>query len=165
MWNWTRHTRRPILAALLAAGVFLAAGSAHAANLNCVQFVQRSSSVELHGDAWQWWEAAEGQYGRGRHPRPGAVMVFSKTGHLHYGHVAVVRAQRNSRTILVDHANWSPLHGRRGQIEKAVVVVDVSPGNDWSQVRVWYQPAADIGNTVYPIRGFVYPAGVQHHTR
>ena len=146
------------------AGLVPVAGTAQAEGVNCVQFVQRASAIDLHGDAWQWWEAAEGQYGRGRRPHPGAVMVFSKTGHLRYGHVAMVRSLRNSRSILVDHANWSPVRGRRGQVEKAVLVVDVSPNNDWSQVRVWYHPTADIGNTVYPVRGFVYPT-VQHHLR
>lgn len=165
MTTRTAHKRNALLAALLFAGLFCTAGNAWAESLNCVQFVQRSSSVSLHGDAWQWWEHAAGEYGRGQRPRPGAVMVFSKTGLLRHGHVAVVRSVRDQRTILVDHANWSPIHGHRGQVEQAVMVVDVSDANDWSRVRVWYHPTAEIGQTVYPIRGFVYPATPRHHGR
>ena len=144
MRNCLPHLRQLFCATMVA--VF-ACGAApgYAETLNCVQFVQRSSSVELHGDAWQWWEAAQGQYGRGRRPQAGAVMVFSKTGILPHGHVAVVRAVRNTRTILIDHANWSPIRGLRGQVEHAVKAIDVSPGNDWSRVRVWFAPVGDIG--------------------
>lgn len=159
------HTRRPLFGALVAASLMMAAGSAHALSLNCVQFVQQSSAVNLHGDAWQWWDAANGQYGRGAKPRPGAVMVFSKTKILPHGHVAVVHSVPNSRTILINHANWSPFNGHRGQVETAVKVVDVSKANDWSRVRVWYHPTADIGQTVYVVKGFVYPAAPHHHSR
>jgi len=34
--------------------------------------------------------------------------------------------------------------------------VDVSPRGDWSQVKVWYDPIRDLGNTVYPTYGFIY---------
>ncbi len=157
--------RQTFLAVMVVTGILCAAGPAFAEHMNCVQFVQRASHVALHGDAWRWWQAAEGRYGRGQNPRPGAVMVFSRTGSMPRGHVAVVRAVRDSRTILVDHANWSPIRGRRGQVEHAAAVIDVSAANDWSQVRVWYQPAADIGQTVYPVHGFVYPAAPRHHAR
>ncbi len=157
--------RRGLLAVVVAAGTLCATSPAFAERINCVQFVHRASHLSLHGDAWQWWHAAKGQYGRGQSPRPGAVMVFSRTRHLPRGHVAIVRAVRSSRVILVDHANWSPIHGRRGQVELAAAVVDVSPYNDWSQVRVWYQPSSDIGQTVYPVHGFVYPAVPHHHGR
>lgn len=161
--------RRPLMAAILAAGLcsggMLTPGAAaHAAErLNCVQYVKRISPVALSGDAYKWWDNAEGLYGRGRHPQPGAVMVFAKTHHLPYGHVAVVRSVRDKRTVLVDHANWSVIHGHRGQVERSVAVVDVSPHNDWSQVKVWYHPTADIGQTPYAVRGFVYPRQEPHH--
>ena len=51
----------------------------------------------------------------------------------------------DARTIKVTHANWSPINGSRGQVEEDVEVVDVSEANDWSEVRVWYAPLADIG--------------------
>lgn len=135
-------------------------------HFNCVQYVQLTTKVGLHGNAWEWWENAEGMFPRGEMPKPGAIMVFSKTGNLPYGHVAVVRQVQNNRTILIDHANWSPVRGRRGQVEKGVRVIDVSAANDWSEVRVWYGPTKDIGSTVYPLNGFIYThRDVQHHLR
>ena len=141
------------------------APTAQAGSLNCVQFVERNTAFALHGDAWRWCENAAGQYGRGNRPRPGAVMVFSRSARLPFGHVAKVRSVQNNRTILVDHANWSPIDGRRGQVETAVAVLDVSPKNDWSAVRVWYRPSADFGQKSFPVRGFVYPVPTHQHRR
>jgi surface antigen len=163
MQKLTPHLRHAFSAALVAASLICAAGTAHAESLNCVQFVQQATALGLHGDAYQWWDAANGQYGRGQQPKSGAVIVFSKTGILPHGHVAVVRNQRDKRTIVVDHANWSPINGHRGQVEKAVRIIDVSKHNDWSRVRVWYEPTAEIGQTVYAVKGFVYPVRPQHH--
>jgi hypothetical protein len=64
----------------------------------------------------------------------------------------------DSRTVLLRHANWSPIDGRRGQIEDDVEAVDVSPDNDWSQVRVWYAPIQNLGTTAWPVAGFIYPS-------
>jgi len=72
------------------------------------------------------------------------------------GHVAVVSEVVSERVIKVTHANWSPINGRRGQIERDVEVRDVSPANDWSKVRVWYAPVADLGTGAYPTNGFIY---------
>lgn len=138
-------------------GLLVLAPSARTAPVNCVQFVERTTDMAIRGNAWQWWESAADLYTRGRQPSPNAVMVFAKSGHLRSGHLAVVTGQIDRRTVLVDHANWSPVGGRRGRVEHAVKIVDVSPANDWSQVRVWYGPASDIGQTVYAINGFVYP--------
>jgi len=132
---------------------------ARAELLNCVQFVKRISPVALHGDAYEWWDAADGHYGRGKQPLAGSVMVFAKSHQLPHGHVAVVQEQLDSRTLLIDHANWSRFAGHRGKVERAVRVIDVSSQNDWSTVRVWYHSLADVGQTVYALRGFVYPAG------
>jgi len=149
---------RRLLIATFTAGLLLGAPAlARAELLNCVQFVKRVSPVALHGNAYEWWDAADGRYGRGNQPAPGSVMVFAKSHHLPYGHVAVVQKQLDKRTILIDHANWSRFAGRRGHVERAVRVVDVSAHNDWSQVRVWYHSLADVGQTVYSLRGFVYP--------
>ena len=63
---------------------------------------------------------------------------------------------QSDRTVLLDHANWSPIGGRRGQIERGVKAVDVSPANDWSQVRVWYDPIGGLGTTAWPVAGFIY---------
>jgi hypothetical protein len=56
----------------------------------------------------------------------------------------------------VDHANWAS-GAAKGRIATAQRVVDVSPRNDWSQVRVWYPRVNDFGATTYPARGFVHP--------
>ncbi|MGI9169571.1 MAG: CHAP domain-containing protein, partial [Caulobacteraceae bacterium] len=60
------------------------------------------------------------------------------------------------RIIQITHANWSIIGGERGQVEKNVNVIDVSPAGDWSQVKVWYDPSRDLGATVYPTYGFIY---------
>ena len=43
------------------------------------------------------------------------------------------------------------------RVEHDQPVVDVSPCNDWTQVRVWYEPAHALGRTVYPTYGFILP--------
>ena len=69
------------------------------------------------------------------------------------GHVAVVSEILTDRVIRITHANWG---GSRGKVEENVTVVDVSPANDWSQVKVWYNPINGLGTTVYPTYGFIY---------
>ena len=73
------------------------------------------------------------------------------------GHVAAVSRVIDARTVLLRHANWSPINGRRGQIEDGVRAIDVSPDNDWSEVRVWFAPLQALGTTRWPINGFIYP--------
>jgi surface antigen len=75
---------------------------------------------------------------------------------MNLGHVAFVSQVLTDRVIQVTHANWSVMNGARGQIEKDVTVVDVSPEGDWSEVKVWYDPIRDLGTTVYPTHGFIY---------
>jgi surface antigen len=137
--------------------MFSTAGSANAENyLQCVPFARMMSGIELFGDAWTWWEKAAGKYAQGFTPKSGAVLVFKPNGVMTKGHVAVVSHVLTDRVIQVSHANWSIIEGARGQIEKDVTVVDVSPAGDWSQVKVWYDPIRDLGNTVYPTYGFIY---------
>lgn len=124
--------------------------------LQCVPYARERSGVQIYGDAHTWWEQAAGRYKRGQRPRPGAVMTFRPTGTMTLGHVAAVARVIDSRTVLLDHANWSPIDGRRGQIERGVKAIDVSPANDWSQVRVWYAPLRDLGTTAWPVAGFIY---------
>jgi surface antigen len=132
--------------------------SAQAQSLQCVTFAREHSSISLRGDAWTWWSGAAGQYERGQTPRRGAVVVFKKHGSMQHGHVAVVASVINSRKVLVDHANWAPHRGHgRGQIAKMVVVSDVSPRNDWSEVRVWNEASGELGQRIYPTFGFIYP--------
>jgi surface antigen len=124
--------------------------------LQCVPYARERSGVQIYGDAWTWWDQAAGRYSRGHRPRQGAVMAFLPHGNMTLGHVAAVSRVIDDRTVLLDHANWSPIDGRRGQIERGVKAIDVSPANDWSQVRVWYDPLQDLGTTAWPVAGFIY---------
>ena len=124
--------------------------------LQCVPYARERSGVQIYGDARTWWEQAAGRYKRGNMPKQGAVMAFRPSGSMALGHVAAVAEVIDKRTVLLDHANWSPIDGRRGQIERGVMAVDVSPANDWSQVRVWYDPLQDLGTTAWPVVGFIY---------
>ena len=128
------------------------------ARINCVQFVKSVADVDLSGNAWQWWHRAEGSYVRGRTPIKGSVMVFQRSGRMVHGHIAVVSAVVDDRTIRVDHANWAPRGPRKGLIDMSVMVLDISKEGDWSMVRVWYDPADNFGRP-YPVYGFVYPNG------
>lgn len=126
--------------------------------LQCVPYARQVSGIAIYGDAHTWWDQAEGRYARGARPRVGAVMAFRPHGNSTLGHVAAVSRIIDARTVLVRHANWSPINGRRGQVEDNVRVVDVSPDNDWSEVRVWYAPIGALGSAHWPIEGFIYPA-------
>ena len=129
------------------------AGSAY---LQCVTFARQFTGMQIFGDAWTWWEKATGRYEEGSTPKPGAVLVFRSQGRMKLGHVAVVSQIITDRYIQVTHANWSPINGRRGQVEDNVNVMDVSEAGDWSKVKVWYGPSNDLGTTVYTTYGFIY---------
>ncbi|HZF46973.1 MAG TPA: CHAP domain-containing protein [Sphingomonadaceae bacterium] len=124
--------------------------------LQCVPYARRVSGVQLYGDAWTWWDQADGRYRRGSRPKVGAVMAFQPHGNMTLGHVAAVSRIVDKRTVLLRHANWSPINGRRGQIEDDVSAVDVSENNDWSAVRVWFGPIQSLGSTAWPVSGFIY---------
>ncbi|MDW8443366.1 MAG: hypothetical protein RML45_02925 [Acetobacteraceae bacterium] len=73
------------------------------------------------------------------------------------GHVSVVSGIVSSREILVDHANWPGPGVPKGRIARGVSVIDVSPGNDWTAVRVEvHGRGSDYGRT-YATWGFIYP--------
>lgn len=124
----------------------------------CVTFARLFSGIQIFGDARTWWTQALGKYARGFTPETGSVLVFKPYGPMTRGHVAVVSQVLTDRIIQVTHANWSPIEGHRGKIEKDVTVVDVSKGGDWSQVKVFYNPTGDLGTTAYPTYGFIYKA-------
>jgi len=124
--------------------------------LECVPYARQVTGINIRGDAHTWWGQAAGRYARGRTPRIGAVMAFRPHGNSTLGHVAAVSRIIDSRNVLISHANWSPINGRRGQIEKNVRAVDVSPDNDWSEVRVWYAPIQGLGASHWPLEGFIY---------
>jgi len=121
----------------------------HRAYLWCVPYARDVSHIELTGDAFLWWAEAAGRYARGIRPVKGAVLNFRSSQRMRLGHVAVVAAVLNSREILVDQANWKP-----DQVTRDVPVIDVSPENNWSEVRV------ALGNgrfgSPYPTYGFIY---------
>jgi surface antigen len=125
--------------------------------LQCVPYARAVSGIKIFGDAHTWWGQAAGKYARGQEPRVGAVMAFKPSGNSRLGHVAAVSRIVDERTILIRHSNWSPINGRRGQIEDNVRVIDVSPAGDWSAVRVWYAPIQSLGSGHWPIHGFIYP--------
>lgn len=123
----------------------------------CAPFARLASGIQIFGNAGTWWNQADGRYERGHAPEAGAVLVFKAAGRMRVGHVAMVTGVVDSRTITVTHANWSPINGSRGQVEEDVQVVDTSPNNDWTEVRVWYAPLGEIGTSEHPTYGFVYP--------
>ena len=150
---------RTLLSLALAA---TAAASANASSLlnyvgECVPFARAASGIQIYGNAWTWWEQADGRYKRGDDPRVGAVIVFAKSQKLRFGHVAVISRVVTQRVVMVTHANWSRQNGERGHAEQDVTVYDVSRDNDWSEVRVWYRDSDGLGSTTYRVNGFIYP--------
>ncbi len=125
-------------------------------SLSCVPFARALSGLELRGDAWRWWDAADGLYARTQAPAPGAVLVIDRTSRMRQGHLAVVLRQVSAREIRVAHANWGSGQ-EKGRVEYDVPIIDVSPGNTWRQVRVWHGPSASLGTTVHAARGFILP--------
>lgn len=134
----------------------LSGGGGTASNYECAPYARDTSGIQLYGDAAAWWDQAAGRYARSETPQTGAVLVFRRSGRLPYGHVSVVTSVNSGREIVVTQANW--VHHR---IARAEPVVDVSPGNDWTAVRVWWAPSGVLGTTVYPTFGFVGPAGAR----
>ena len=121
-------------------------------SLECAPFARQVSGIQLYGDAASWWDQASGRYEQSHEPIEGGVLVFRRSGRLPYGHVSVVVESVSGREIRVTQANW--VHHRIGRNEP---VRDVSPENDWSQVRVWWAPSGGLGATVYPTYGFIAP--------
>ena len=145
----------------IAAAALLVAAPAVANSLlnyvgECVPFARAASGIQIWGDAWTWWDQAKGKYVRGNSPRIGSVLVFARSPRLPLGHVAVVSRIVEDRVVLVTHANWSRVGGRRGHAEQDVTLFDVSPKGDWSQVKVWYRDNAGLGTSAYPANGFIY---------
>lgn len=119
--------------------------------LQCVPYARDHSSVKIFGDAYTWWDKAQGHYLRSSTPSIGAVMVLSNYSGSERGHLAVVRTLINPREIRVDHANWLD----DGSIYLNDPVMDVSPDNDWSIVRVYNLKIAGWGGRAYPVQGFI----------
>lgn len=121
--------------------------------LQCVPYARAESGIEIRGNANRWWQLAAGKYQRSRRPEEGSVFVMKGYQTARRGHVAVVKQIVDSRTIVVDHANW----GNDGRIYLQAPVRDLSPKNDWSQVQVWFTPGQQWGRRVYKAKGFILP--------
>ena len=130
----------------------------YSANLaQCVPYARLApasvfSATPIHGGTRPAGRYARGKAAGGR-LRPGAAQDQSAA----YGHVAVVTQRVNPREIRIDHANW-----QRGAVITGMPVIDVSPANDWTQLRFWNKDARMWG-AIYPAEGFIYnaPAGAQ----
>jgi surface antigen len=127
------------------------------ARLQCVPYARAHSSVDIHGDAYTWWEKAAGVYDRSSAPVDGAIMVLKNYAGRHHAHVAVVRRMISPREIRIDHANWL----NDGAIYVNDPVLDVSADNDWSLVKVWNIRSGSWGTKVYAVQGFIGPAPAQ----
>jgi surface antigen len=119
----------------------------------CVPYARARSGISIHGDANTWWTQAAGRYSREASPLLGSVMVL--TGYASDGrnHLAVVSELISDRGIRVDHANWL----NDGNIYVDDPVIDVSPDNDWSAVRVWNARTRAWGTRIYLVEGFIGP--------
>ena len=126
--------------------------------LECAPFARAVSGVQLRGAAADWWPQAEGRYRRTQTPAVGSVLVFRRSTRLPDGHVAVVSRVLSDRRILATHANWV-----RHQVSGDVPVIDVSPGNDWTRVRVWWPPTNQMGVTEYATFGFIEAKSLPEH--
>ncbi len=138
--------------AACAGGGRVVTGGGASSSLECAPYARQASGIMLYGDAADWWDAADGRYGKGEQPVAGGVLVFQRSGRLPSGHVSVVRSVVSAREIRVDQANW--VHHRITQDES---VIDVSDANDWSRVRVWWDPAGAMGAWTYETFGFIAP--------
>jgi hypothetical protein len=61
----------------------------------------------------------------------------------------------DAREIRIDHANWLD----DGAIYVGDPVRDVSPDNDWSEVRVFNLKTRAWGGRIYAVQGFIGPDG------
>lgn len=124
--------------------------------MQCVPYAREVSGIDITGDAWSWWDAAEGKYERGHQPRFMAVLVLSRTDRLKLGHVAVVVDVLGPREIRVTHANFGSDPVSRRIVYDSMPAIDVSVANDWSLMRFWNYQAKAWGIT-YEASGFIYP--------
>ncbi len=123
----------------------------HSRIIQCVAYVHQSTNFQIRGNARDWWRNAEGIYARGNEPEAGAVLSFRPTRRMPLGHVAVVRRRIDSRTIVIDQAHWAS-----NGVSHNTRVVDVSPENDWTAVRVALPGNSGRLGSIYPTHGFIY---------
>ncbi len=124
--------------------------------ISCVPYARQATGMAISGNGRDWWYNAAGLYDRGNRPEVGSVMAFPGSGGMRSGHVAVVERVVSNREVLIHHANWGGPGIRRGTIMRGVSVIDVSPGNDWTQVRVQVGHGNENYGRVYPVYGFIH---------
>jgi surface antigen len=125
-------------------------------SISCVPYARMVSGIQVTGNGYQWWGNAAGLYERGQRPEPGSVLAFRSSGGMRLGHVAVVQRILNSREIEIEHANWEGPGIRKGTVMRNVSVIDVSPRNDWTAVRVQIGRSDESFGRVYPTYGFIH---------
>ena len=124
--------------------------------ISCVPYARQATGMAISGNGGQWWYNAAGLYARSNRPEVGSIMAFPGSGGMRAGHVAVVERVVSSREILIHHANWGGPGIRRGSIMRGVSVIDASPNNDWSQVRVQVGYSNENYGRTYPVYGFIH---------
>lgn len=125
-------------------------------SISCVPYARMVSGIQVTGNGYQWWGNAAGLYERGQRPEPGSVLAFRSSGGMRLGHVAVVQRIVNGREIEIEHANWEGPGIRKGTVMRNVSVIDVSPRNDWTAVRVQVGRSDESFGRVYPTYGFIH---------
>ena len=121
----------------------------------CVPFARRASGIQIRGNAHTWWRQAASDK-RSETPKPGAVMVLSKTNRLRLGHVAVVKEIVHEREINVTHTNWGWNRNTRLMVYDSMRVKDVSDAGDWSKAVFWNPHGRHFGSA-YQVSGFISP--------
>src|SRR5262245_35073048 len=106
------------------------------ARIGDVAYVRSVTGIAIPGEAWSWWDSANGRYPRGNVAAPGAVLVFQRQQSLPTGHLAVVTKVVGPREIRVSHADWASTWATRGGITGHVPVVGMSQDNEWTHVRM-----------------------------
>ncbi len=119
----------------------------------CVPYARERSGIVVYGDAWTWWDQTEGKYAHNAQPILGSVLVLAGYAGPHRAHLAYVSSMISPREIRIDHANWL----NDGAVFTDDPVVDVSPDNDWSEVRVFNPRAGSWGVKTYIVQGFIGP--------
>lgn len=117
----------------------------------CVAYVHAHSAFRIQANAHLWWTRAAGIHARGKAPEAGSVLSFRSVRGMPLGHVALVSRVVDEREIEIDHNNWLGVGPVRG-----ASVIDVSPKNDWTAVRVANRAGARVYGRVYATDGFIH---------
>lgn len=120
----------------------------------CVPYARQVSGIPLYGDAYTWWAQANPPLIRSQYPSPNAVLVLARTNAMRHGHVAVVKTILGTRDITVTHSNWGWNRKNRRIIYESVRAQDVSPANNWTQIRFWSYETGAFGRP-YAAYGFI----------